>query len=277
MASKRMFALSVVDSDAFLSLPATAQNLYFHLNMRADDDGFVDSPRKIMRIIGANDGDMQQLIQRRYLLFFESGVIVIKHWRLHNTIKADRYKPTLYKEELELIKVKENKTYTEKTHLLDDIKENGSKVETQVRLGKVRLDKNSKDIVEQSPTLPYQEIINYLNEKADTRYRHTSNKTQGLIKARINEGFTLENFKTVIDKKTTEWKSDNKMSAYLRPETLFGTKFESYLNQKIVKPSNESGANVIRKAHDEKPPDIVLDPQERQRMINKIKGLDKNE
>ena len=116
MASKRMINISVIDSDAFLSLPQTAQNLYFHLNMRADDDGFVDSPKKIMRIVGANDGDMQQLLQKRYLLIFESGVIVIKHWRMHNTIQSDRKIPTNYQEELSELTLQENKTYTEKNN-----------------------------------------------------------------------------------------------------------------------------------------------------------------
>ena len=135
------------------------------------------------------------------------------------------------------------------------------------------INSDNKNIVEQSSTTyPFSEIVDYLNKKADTQYRASSKKTQSLIKARINEGFTLEDFKTVIGKKTTEWKSDNKMSAYLRPETLFGTKFESYLNQKIVNPSAESGKIVIKKAHDEKPPEVKLTPEERAAMIAKIRG-----
>ena len=132
---------------------------------------------------------------------------------------------------------------------------------------------SNKDIVEQSSTTyPFSEIIDYLNEKAETQYRASSKKTQSLIKARVNEGFTLDDFKTVIDKKTTEWKSDNKMNQYLRPETLFGTKFESYLNQKIVNPrSAESGKMVIKKAHDEKPPEVKLTPEERAAMIKRMR------
>lgn len=83
------------------------------------------------------------------------------------------------------------------------------------------------------PRIPFKEIIDYLNEKTGSRYKHTSKKTQSLIKARFNDGFTLEDFKKVIDIKTDEWK-DTDMSKFLRPETLFGTKFESYLNQKQV-------------------------------------------
>lgn len=91
---------------------------------------------------------------------------------------------------------------------------------------------NKKDNVTNVPSLPFSEIVKYLNEKAGTKYKASSKKTQNLIKARFNEGFTLDDFKTVIDKKTAEWLTDQKMNQYLRPETLFGTKFESYLNQK---------------------------------------------
>lgn len=164
MASKRMINISVVDSDAFLSLPATAQNLYFHLNMRADDDGFIDSPKKIMRIVGASDGDMQQLLQKRYLIAFESGVLVIKHWRMHNTLQSDRKISTNYQEELSQLVLQKNKTYTEKDNpkfkLLEDNsiletnrKHNGSDVLPQYRLDKIRLDQNSIDIEQEDNVL----------------------------------------------------------------------------------------------------------------------------
>lgn len=79
--------------------------------------------------------------------------------------------------------------------------------------------------------IPYKEIIEYLNNRTGSNYRHTTNKTRDLIKARFNEGFNIDDFKTVIDKKCIEWINDEEMSKYLRPETLFGTKFEGYLNQ----------------------------------------------
>ena len=89
------------------------------------------------------------------------------------------------------------------------------------------------NIIELKDNVPYQEIVNYLNNSAGTNYRASSKKTRELIKARINEGYTLEDFKVVIEKKTREWINDNKMKGYLRPETLFGTKFEGYLNQPV--------------------------------------------
>ncbi len=113
MAEKRMFAKSIIDSDAFLSMPMSTQALYFHLSMRADDDGFIDSPRKIMRIVGAAEDDMRLLITKRYILTFESGVIVIKHWRLHNYIRKDRYKETLYLSEKSQLYLKDNGAYTD--------------------------------------------------------------------------------------------------------------------------------------------------------------------
>lgn len=99
---------------------------------------------------------------------------------------------------------------------------------------------NKDTISDKSDNIPYKEIVNYLNKAADKKYRHSTGKTKTLIRARINEGFTLEDFKKVIDIKTDEWKNDSKMNQYLRPETLFGTKFESYLNQPI---NNWKGGN----------------------------------
>lgn len=114
MADKRMFSKKLIDSDAFLDMPISAQGLFFHLCMRADDDGFVDAPKRIARECQASSEDLQVLIDRRYVLTFpDSNVIVIKHWRLHNTIPKDRYKPTLYTEEKSQIGIKPNGAYTD--------------------------------------------------------------------------------------------------------------------------------------------------------------------
>jgi len=113
MAERRMFSKTIIDSDIFLDMPQTTQNLYFHLNMRADDEGFVNSPKKIMRMVGSNQNDLEILLSKRYLIAFKSGVIVIKHFKLHNTIRKDRMKETLYLEEKALLMEKENGSYTE--------------------------------------------------------------------------------------------------------------------------------------------------------------------
>ena len=135
MARKRMFNIQIVDSDAFLDMPLSTQALYFHLNMRADDDGFVGNPKKIQRLVGASEDDLKLLIAKRFLLVFEDGVIVIKHWRIHNTIKNDRYNKTLYIEELNQLKLKENKAYTfddsDKTKEIAQCFQNGSKMDPE--------------------------------------------------------------------------------------------------------------------------------------------------
>lgn len=110
--NKRMFSMDIVDSDDFLDLPASSQNLYFHLNMRADDDGFI-TPKKIMRMIGSSDDDYKILVGKRFLIEFENSVCVIKHWLIHNTIRKDRYFKTKYNKEKDSLSEKENKSYTE--------------------------------------------------------------------------------------------------------------------------------------------------------------------
>ena len=112
MAQKRMFAMTIVDSDAFLDMPLSAQALYFHLNMRADDDGFVGNPKKIMRTVGAAEDDLRLLIAKNFLITFDNGVIVIKHWRIHNTLSAGRYHETSYVSEKDMLKLKRNNAYT---------------------------------------------------------------------------------------------------------------------------------------------------------------------
>lgn len=248
MAERRMFAKTIIDSDAFLDMPLSSQALYFHLSMRADDDGFINNPKKIQRMIGCGDDDLKLLMAKRFILVFESSVIVIKHWRMHNYIRADRYKPTIYQDEMSQLEVKDNKGYT--MNVLPEPKKqdktedeqlgipDGNRVsyqpETQVRLGKDRLGKDNKDTMSGKPDyMPaIKEIIDYLNKKTNSNYRPSTKATQTKIKARLAEGFNVDDFKRVIDIKCAEWLNDANMSQYLRPETLFGTKFESYSQQK---------------------------------------------
>lgn len=112
LAQKRMFTMKIVDSDAFLDMPATTQCLYFHLNMRADDDGFIGNPKRIMKITGASEDDLRLLIAKRFVLTFEDGVIVIKHWRMHNTLSRDRYVETSYTNEKKMLLLKDNGSYS---------------------------------------------------------------------------------------------------------------------------------------------------------------------
>ena len=138
MAERRMFAKTIVDSDAFLDMPLSTQALYFHLSMRADDEGFVNNPKKIQRMIGASDDDCRLLMAKRFILTFDSGVIVIKHWRIHNYIQKDRFKETLYQEEKSTLALDEKNAYTEAVK--PPCIQNGYKTDTQVRLGKDSLE-----------------------------------------------------------------------------------------------------------------------------------------
>lgn len=107
-----MFAKSIIDSDAFLDMPLSSQALYFHLSMRADDEGFVNNPKKIQRMIGASDDDLKVLLAKNFIITFESGVIVIKHWKIHNYIRGDRIVATNYQDEKALLELKDNGSYT---------------------------------------------------------------------------------------------------------------------------------------------------------------------
>jgi hypothetical protein len=142
LAERRMFAKTIIDSDSFLDMPATTQILYFHLAMRADDDGFINNPKKIQRMIGSNDDDLKLLAVKKFIIPFEIGIVVIKHWRIHNYIQKDRYKPTVYIGERQQLQVKQNGAYKAlDTGCVQDV----SSLDSQVRLGKVRLGKVSKD------------------------------------------------------------------------------------------------------------------------------------
>lgn len=153
MAERRMFAKTIIDSDLFLDMPSSTQCLYFHLSMRADDDGFINNPKKIQRMVGSSDDDLKLLIAKNFIIPFESGVVVIKHWKIHNYIQKDRYKPTLYQNELEQLEVDKSKNYQIKlaenstdTKCIHDV----SKVDSQVRLGKDSIGKNSIPIEEKN-------------------------------------------------------------------------------------------------------------------------------
>ena len=112
MADKRMFSKSIVLSDAFLDMPPTTRCLYFTLSMLADDDGFVNSPKSIMRQSGASEDDFKVLVAKKFIIPFDSGVIVIKHWRINNYLRGDRHKPTKYLEEMAELQIEQNGSYT---------------------------------------------------------------------------------------------------------------------------------------------------------------------
>ena len=222
MAERRMFAKTIIDSDAFLDMPLSTQSLYFHLSMRADDDGFINNPKKIQRMVGCGDDDLKLLMAKRFILVFDSGVIVIKHWKIHNYIRNDRYKPTLYQEEKAELAEKNSKAYTFKTEVIEsenhlgipDDNRMGYQMDTQVRLGKDRLVKDKKkNSVELSSTMPE------LFEKVWKTYPKKTNKK----KAR--EQF-LKKFKTEEDlepfkKGYKDYLAYIKLNDWYHPQELF--------------------------------------------------------
>lgn len=144
MAERRMFTKRITESDAFLDMPSSTQMLYFHFSMNADDDGFVNNPKKIQKMCGASDDDFKLLIVKSFIILFDSGIIVIKHWKMHNYIQSDRYRPTDYLEEKSMLGIKSNKAYTLDVSKMDtECIQNGYIVKDSI--GKVSIDKDSKD------------------------------------------------------------------------------------------------------------------------------------
>ncbi|AXQ19356.1 DNA replication protein [Lactobacillus johnsonii] len=277
---RRMFSDKVVETDKFLDMPVSTQNLYFHLCMHADDDGFLGNPKTITRSIGGQQDDLTHLIEKGYVIVFEDGTVAITDWFVHNYIPKDRYHKTVYQDNKKKLELSETKQYrlVTRSSIVQDTKskqdvynmdtaciQDVNEVYTEDKLSKDKLSKdnnidklsssepNSDPEPEQkSQKIPYEKIIDYLNRKTNSHYRPTSKATKRLIKARYNEGFTDADFKTVIDKKCTEWLQDANMAQYLRPETLFGTKFEAYLNQPDTGPipRRNFGNKPVRKVTD---------------------------
>src|SRR3990167_7442513 len=153
MAQRRMFSLKIVSSDAFLDMPTSSRELYFQLGMRADDDGFVN-PKSIVRVCGASEDDLKVLMSKRFVIPFENGVVVIKHWKINNLIRKDFYQETTYIEEKKRLILKENGAYTENVNILSPQYSIG-----KVSIGKDRLG-NIADI-EKKELTSIQQIVNH--------------------------------------------------------------------------------------------------------------------
>lgn len=206
MAERRMFAKTIVDSDAFLDMPLSTQALYFHLSMRADDEGFINNPKKIQRMIGCGDDDLKLLMAKKFILVFDSGVIVIKHWKIHNYIQKDRFKPTLYDKEKAQIGTDGNKSYTfreqtvstldteEKTLIEKESEpciQEGYALETQVRLGKDRLGKDR--------VVVNKEIFDYYEQNGFGSITHkTMQDFEYWVEDFVKVGATEENARLMI-------------------------------------------------------------------------------
>lgn len=166
MADRRMFAKTIIDSDAFLDMPLSTQALYFHLSMRADDEGFVNNPKKIQRMVNASDDDLKVLITKNFIIPFDSGIVVIKHWRIHNYIQNDRFKPTVYADERAMLDIKDNKAYTIKSALDTECIQNGYSSDTQLgKLGEFSEISIGEDKRKRFTRPTFEEVEQYCHER----------------------------------------------------------------------------------------------------------------
>lgn len=232
MAEKRMFAKSIVESDAFLDMPASSQALYLHLNMAADDEGFVNNPKKIMRICGCAEDDLRLLILKKFIINFDSGIVVIKHWKVNNYLQNDRTKPSVYDYEKSLLFVKPNKAYT-----LDSSKgkplciQNVYKVYPQSRLIEINIEEINREEVSIEHREIYKKYFNIFEGKinpsaATTILSLIKNFGQdffdeaykiAIIRKNVRldyiigilESWKKKNFKTIEDIKKEQKKEDN--------------------------------------------------------------------
>lgn len=222
MAERRMFAKSIIGSARFLRMPPSSRLLYYDLGMYADDEGVVEA-FTVMRQTNATEDDLRVLVSKGFVrILNEDLVTVIMDWDENNYIRSDRKRKSIYNALL----LGMTECQASDCHLPDICQSSDSIGEDRVgedSLGKDRGGNILSDSIK--------EIVDYLNEMCGTKYKASTKKTQDCIKARLNEGFTVDDFKTVIYKKAKQWQNDQKMCKFLRPETLFGTKFEGYLNE----------------------------------------------
>lgn len=308
-----MFAKQIIDSDAFLDLPLSTQATYFHLSMRADDDGFLNNAKRIMRTIGANQNDYDLLKAKRFILDFEDGIIVIKHWKMHNYIQKDRYKKTIYQEHLSQLELKENKSYTEadvgleyeKIEVIEAKKDkkndektewiqNGYNLYPQDRLGKDRLYNNiygqndvndvSNDKVEVvvvdivDPKLSFEKFWEVYPRKVAKQ-----NAYKWFLKHKPNEEL-LEKILTAIEKykKTEQWQKDGGQFVPHPTTWLNGKRWEDEIIVSATKSNNKKTAPLPNwyddyekdlKAHEKEQKKEALTDEEIQEILKEVKEV----
>ena len=218
MATRRMFSLDVVNTDLFLDMPVSAQCLYFHLGMRADDDGFIASPKQIMRMATCTQDDMKILVSKGFVIPFESGIVVIRHWKQHNYIQSDRYRKTKYTEEKDRLELKDN------VYVLDTERiQSSSKVDTQYRL--------SKDIVrdrDNNYSVHFESFWNAYPRKKEKA------KAYKCYNARLNDGYSEEELLTAAAEYAKECKKRKTEERYIKLGSTFlsaSTPFVDYLKK----------------------------------------------
>lgn len=267
MADKRMFSQKITRSDAFLTMPTSARLLYYDLSMDADDDGFVDRPKSVMRLTGASEDDLSVLVAKAFVIPFENGICVIKHWRINNYIRGDRYKETNYLELKHQLSVKENGAYTLKIgsgiptdNQVTTIREH--RVD-KVSIDKIRLDKNiedkssmSVDTDTKTPLINYSSILKYWNERSLLKeITAITDKRKSNLHARIKEHGVEAIFKMIDQVKNSSFLRGNNKQSWtanfdwcIRPNNFVKILEGNYLD--ASKKSETLSEQVDRKVND---------------------------
>lgn len=239
MANRRMFSLLVIDTDVFLDMPLSAQALYFHLSMRADDDGFIGNAKKIQRMIGSNDDDFKLLFAKGFLFKFDTGICVVKHWRIHNYIQKDRYTETIYQEEKKQIKKDKANVYQiskfnpnkELEHMDTQCIHDVSSSLPQDRLGKVSLDKESLEIynsfIEICTSLPKPKKL------TDTRKKAIKARLKEYDKETILEVFNKVEKSNFLSGRNGQWQAS--FDWIMKPSNFVKILEDNYKN-KLIQP-----------------------------------------
>ena len=228
MANRRMFSLDVVDTDKFLDMPATSQNLYFHLGMRADDEGFVSSPKKITKLVNCGSDDLNVLVSRGYVLPVGDGVVVITHWHRNNYIQSDRRKVSIYQDEAKRLLL-HNGVYALDTECIQDV----SKLETQDRLVE---NSKVKSIIYCSSFEEFWAVYPRKKEKA---------KTSKAYQARLRDGFSETELLSAAKQYAEECTKERGEEKYIKLGATFlgsATPFVDYLQKEEAK-HDESESN----------------------------------
>lgn len=266
MAERRMFSKTLIDSDAFLDMPLSAQSLYFHLSMRADDDGFINNAQKIIRMINASKNDFDLLILKKFIIKFDDGICVITHWKLHNYIRSDRYKATIYKENLRKLITLENKAYSLNEEIINKVNNNGipevSPLDTQNSIDKDNLDKvrkgkrknkQTKGKIKKdtkSKSKVNKEIIDSVIQRWNslklTRLISIKNTRLELLNARINEygiDKVLETIDSISRSKFLQGNNDRNWTItidwFLKPSNFTKVIEGNYLDKEHLESSKE--------------------------------------
>jgi len=265
MADRRMFHKHVIDSDNFLDMPASSQALYFHLAMRADDEGFVGNPKKIQKMIGANDDDAKILLSKEFLKIFKSGVVVVSHWKIHNNVRKDRLKKTIYQDEKNELTLDENNVYisSEKEELKTiennkEEEENNEEIDNQMttkcqhRLDYVRLDYiRDKQLLQYINTFRSDEEKNkfleeWLEEKSKSKLSPSAYKANLINRLKNNEESVIDEFSDWCKIKIKNKIINNAIGKIIKTsqgkKTILGIEFE---NKKLNVYFNEGGFVVI--------------------------------